>query len=528
MQLDSSFLNLFKRTAVLLSCLLLLSGCGGNNTDNDNVNTDVSKVGLGGSYVDASGRYSMVVTFDGNSFLISGEVSYEDRIFSHDKGIYGTEAKPVRNAVIQVVRDSPGTYYIRCITTNTSGNLRVTDLDGNAYAFRSVNKPVGVNATVDLYAQGQNAEPFNIFDAATDALLYTENLTGGWATSSLTLRWEAGNINGTYYNPSNNIISVLGHPTDDDGWDDIVLFHEIGHFITDEYSRDDSPGGGHLLNLSNDKRLAWSEGWATYFALRVMEWRDQGLTDYVPGYYIDTTGGYGAGDIRIMYEVETPDIPGFASVLGGDSSEITVSAVLWDITDNPAKDDDLVSADMGTVWDVFTNYISFGTNVSFETFWDGWDGLYQWQYDIVPLLQGRSIEYWGDSYEPAGTINNTVTYSSNDIATSASRHFTYYPSGDEDWISFQAAQGSTYEIQTLNIMGADTYLELYSPAKVKVALNDDIASCPDNHYEQSCLASEITFTAQTDGIYYLQSYTSPWNYYSYGSYDLKVCQGACN
>jgi hypothetical protein len=527
---DSCLLNQFKRVAVILSIMLLLSGCGNDNNDNEIEGTDAPAVYssiIGESYVDASGRYSAVVTMDGTSFIISGKVSYEDRIFSHDKGIYGTEAKPVRNAVIQVVPDGAGTYYLRCITTNPSRNLRVTDLSGNMYAFRSVNMPMGTDAAVDLYAQGQNAEPFNIFDAATDAFLYAKDLTSGWFTAPLTLIWEDGSIYGTNYDSTHNTVYVLGHAADDDGWDDVVLLHDIGHFISDEYSRDDSLGGEHFINLSNDKRLAWTEGWATYFALQVMAWRDQGSSDYIPGYYIDTTGGNGAGNILIMYEVETPNIPGFPSVLGGDSSEVTVSAVLWDITDNPVSDDDSVSADTETVWDVVTNYIPLKTNVSFETFWDGWGEFYQFLYNIVPILQGHSIEYWEDDYEPAGAIDNTVSYSSTDVSTSIGKHFTYYPSLDEDWISFQAAQGSTYEIQTFNILGADTYLELYSPGMVSVASDDDIVSCPDKPYEQSCRASSIFFTAQTGGKYYLRSYTSPWNYYSYGSYDLRVCQGTC-
>jgi hypothetical protein len=513
---------LARRNIILnLLAILLLLGCGDSGT-----NVAPGTV-LAEALTDDLGNYTMSLQLNSGSFTVTGGVSYEDRIFSHDQGFYGNETKPVRRALVQAVADYQGSYYIRCFASNVIGTLRVMDLDGNVYAYRSSGFSGGTDATVDLHANGQDAEPFNIYDTVTDGFLYVESLTGSSPASPLTLRWGYGNIYGTYYDPAFNVIYVLGHPTDDDGWDDIVLLHELGHHVATEYSRDDSPGGVHYLHLSADKRLVWSEGWASYFALQVMAWRN--LTGYTSGYYIDTSGEPGSDNILVMYEVEAPTIPDVAEAPGGDSNEVSVSALLWDITDSPALDDDSLSVSEGTVWDVFTNYIPLKTHVSFETFWDEWKLLYQSQYDLMPLLQERSIEYWEDVHEPSGAIENAVSYPSALFANSTGMHFTYYPSGDKDWVKFQAAQDATYEIRTHNVLGADTYLELYSPGIVNIASNDDIDSCPDQYFEQSCLASEIVLlNAPAAGEYYIRSYTSPLNYYTYGSYDLRICDGVCN
>lgn len=49
------------------------------------------------------------------------------------------------------------------------------------------------------------------------------------------------------------------------GWP--ILLHELGHYVADSYSADDSPGGAHSIWQSLIPPFAWSEGWATFFGL---------------------------------------------------------------------------------------------------------------------------------------------------------------------------------------------------------------------------------------------------------------------
>src|SRR6188474_508514 len=88
----------------------------------------------------------------------------------------------------------------------------------------------------------------------------------GGTLVALTARWSRGSNNGTYY--LNGGIFLLGATSDDDGYDDTVILHEIGHFVEDMYGRSDSPGGSHD-GSPTDPNLAWSEGCSTYFGMAV-------------------------------------------------------------------------------------------------------------------------------------------------------------------------------------------------------------------------------------------------------------------
>ncbi len=55
-----------------------------------------------------------------------------------------------------------------------------------------------------------------------------------------------------------------------DHFDDFVIIHELGHFIEDNCGQLLSPGGIHYIASRIDPRLAWSEGWANFFAAQVM------------------------------------------------------------------------------------------------------------------------------------------------------------------------------------------------------------------------------------------------------------------
>jgi hypothetical protein len=506
---------------LLVAILFLLSSCGG-----------------GGGNTDPLFK---------SDRTISGSAHFEDRIFN-GTGFTGSQKKPVRHARVQAVSSMDGAvlgesytdpegsfdititvspedvFYLRCLTADEQGAIKVTDMSANVYAYRGADSTIG-SLSADIYAQGENAEPFNIFDAVTDGFLYVQALTGAPVESPLTVLWEAGNTDGTYFNVVTNSIYLYGiksgNAADDDGWDDCVILHEFGHFVAFRYSEDDSPGGPHSLDESYDKRLAWSEGWATFFALKVRAWRG----DVEPRHYLDTTGEYilGPDTVRISYEIETPSVPYSPTPVSflGDANEVSVSAALWDIADNPSQDDDPFSDGMPMLWDVFTTYIPSNSNtcndvpaastcVSFEDFFEGW--INKGYADLTPVLAQRSVEYRPDGFEPNETSSAPTAYAEGGL------HFTYFPIGDFDWISFNAEAGKGYEITTENILGADTELRLYSPSVAFINTNDDIGACP----EQSCRASKITFTAETTGTYYIESYTSPLNYFSYGSYDLLI------
>ena len=168
---------------------------------------------------------------------------------------------------------------------------------------------------------------------------------------------------------------------DSDEYDDTVLLHEYGHFIAGQFSRDDSPGGVHFLDdTSQDIRLAWSEGWGTFFPAAV---RDDPL-------YVDTVGNVA----NIAFEIENlssplTDLEDLSSIAVFTTHEISVASVLWDLLDTSPEEVltdglDTVSSGMDPIWDVTVNYlpcISCGiTAVSFEDFWS----LFFYPVDTIP------------------------------------------------------------------------------------------------------------------------------------------------
>jgi hypothetical protein len=149
--------------------------------------------------------------------------------------------------------------------------------------------------------------------------------------------WQVESDDGTYYIDGDHEIHLLGESVDGDEFDDSVIAHEAGHYIEDVVGKSDSPGGDHD-GSPTDPRLAWSEGFATYYALVIT---DSSL-------YIDT-----ARDGGFAYDGEgsnTRAMP--AGPIGQDVSEDTVTEILYDIGDAPATDDDPLAGDHNLVFSV--------------------------------------------------------------------------------------------------------------------------------------------------------------------------------
>ncbi|RME81190.1 MAG: hypothetical protein D6775_14260, partial [Caldilineae bacterium] len=76
-------------------------------------------------------------------------------------------------------------------------------------------------------------------------------------------------------------------------------------------------------------------------------------------------------------------------------------------------------------------------------------------------------------------------------------HLDFGQTNDQDWFVFQAEAGITYTMTTSNLQGADTIMFLFDHATSNesdaIASNDDFGAT---------LASQIAFTAPSDGTYY--------------------------
>ncbi len=136
---------------------------------------------------------------------------------------------------------------------------------------------------------------FNILNNIQQSYDYIKNHTTAGTTNCLSTKfdvfWKAGFNPMQYQNPqadpntlantsfylsSTNQLFISGGQLGDislsntDHFDDFATVHELGHFVEKNCGQFTSPGGSHAFLSRIDQRLAWSEGWANYFATHVL------------------------------------------------------------------------------------------------------------------------------------------------------------------------------------------------------------------------------------------------------------------
>jgi hypothetical protein len=320
-----------------LPIAVALAACGGDD---------------GGPKPDAPGKPG--------SFTLSGMVQYEDRApIANPPGLMPPAPKPVRGAQLAVVIEKTG-MMTNMVNTGADGSYAIT-FDGvngepihlvviaqsddpmHPIQVRHENESSG--AIQELHAFGGDtfptettthdvlvtevsgeAEAFNILDELETSMdrMHAE-FGAATVTPMLTALWQKGNTDGTYYIDGNHEIHLLGASDDDDGYDDTVMLHESGHYIEDVIGRSDSPGGSHDGGPT-DPRLAWSEGWATYWSLVANN----------GSIYTDTNASGG-----FSFDGDTDVTKANAGgTLGQNVSEDMVTEILWDMSDAGASDDD--------------------------------------------------------------------------------------------------------------------------------------------------------------------------------------------
>jgi hypothetical protein len=304
---------------------------------------------------------------------LTGVITYEDRA-QLSNGRLATELvpTPARAITVSLISDADGAVLA---TTTTDDEGRYTfafveplvEPDGPVHLLaaamnESPERPIRVvrrdrmvhgfggetftydGADVDLLipeSAAGVAEAFNVFDMAVRSADLTLGDLGVMPVP-VTAIWERGSNDGTYYS-GDATIHLLGAASDDDGYDDTVIVHELGHFIEDTVGRSDSPGGPHD-GSPTDPNLAWSEGFATYWAMAILG----------APFYGDSNSGGGWG-----YNADTTvtRAPAPTGELGQDVGENLTTEVLWDLGDGGSGDDDGLAGDHLSVLKVQPMYL---------------------------------------------------------------------------------------------------------------------------------------------------------------------------
>lgn len=326
-----------------------------------------------------------------NQFLVSGTVSYEDKPPMNDGSLGPIAPHPARGARVSVVLDQgstvlasatvadDGTYRLRY--TTTAGDMvhimasaqsplparpvTVQTRQKGVHGFGGTSFAAAAATTSDVLvtdASGKS-EAFNILDQLVGTMDKIRVVLGDATPVPLTAQWAVGSTDGTYYDQG--AIHLLGQASDDDGYDDTVILHESGHYVEDTQGRSDSPGGSHD-GSPTDPRLAWSEGFSTYWGMVV-----RGAPHYMDS---NANGGWGYDADTTVTAAAMP-----AGTMSQDVSEDMVTEDLWDLGDGKPNDDDGVDDGHAAVLRVQVDYLKPGvfrnvgvTGVDLVDALDGW------------------------------------------------------------------------------------------------------------------------------------------------------------
>ncbi|MFQ5508568.1 MAG: hypothetical protein ACE5FN_04430 [Leptospirillia bacterium] len=526
-------------------CLaFLLSACGG---------------GGGGGVTNVCSGYG--AGMGAGAFTISGTVNYEDKPFN-SLGLTGASTTlPVRKASVEVIRcsdgavlgsadtDNAGNYSISASNTGTAGvyvrvlakvsqpgySLSVIDAASAIHSQPTTGFDETGGASVNITAPASSSGgPFNILDTALSGIEYVDGNTTLPTLTALKLLWDACPAPftalscGTVFYPNGippfsgqKLITLVNVPgTDTDDYDDMVIMHEVGHYIANQLSEDDSPGGSHSpTDTHQDARLAWSEGWGGYFASAAT-----GIVDY-----LDTDGSsIGTAGRLLGVNLETRNVTSGATPLGawgnGADTEISVSAALWDAIDNTPGDEpsNLADADVlsafealqGTVPPVtfgrFTNALREDATLAGTPLADFTTAMPKSLIDVVAddqsdnVAAGATAVVVGVSAAAANLVYDREAGDTEDV----------------DYYSVPLTNGTTYTVQTSLLQeGADPYIS------VRDASDADLTPLQENDngtnpiYSASCttdcppnsgaLAASLTFTAPSTATYLIRVERSP-------------------
>jgi len=366
-------LKFYKRYCFLVSAIIFL-GCNGNDTsmdieESDGQNTEITLQGnvYFEEYIPTDKGLSDEIYVKPVKYALFEVLSENDMNLYHgnlDKhGHFSVDLKKKQKICIKIYSDTRKSDICNVYTVNS---------DNKVYTYSSLyfnpENYENYNNTISIANYGKISGAFNILDVASSCSKLIISTTGK-IHLPLRLTWELGNLNTsvfgellttsffsqynatpTIYLSGGKILSdgTLDLTSETAHFDDMVIAHEMGHFIQNSYSFDASQGGGHNGNNLYPS-LSLSEGFATWCAAACLNNPN----------YIETIGLPPYQKVNYSnYNIENIDNISYRAY--GIQSEFTVSEILWDIYDGSDDypvdfDNDGLAVDFKTIIDVFQN-----------------------------------------------------------------------------------------------------------------------------------------------------------------------------
>lgn len=379
-------------------------------------------------------------------FTIRGTFNYTKKTVDINENT-STALTPIRKATVMIYEaDGKTTLTLGSVLTSSSGAFTfsvppatVTGFGRNFLVQLWSESPVGAvhdllgapylysipvaqwqGGTLDLGTLNLGLDqsgPWNIYNCLITGSDYTHALTGNEPFQCKVI-WAKGYDVGTGFDHISNTINVQGTAYDPDEFDDPVLLHEYGHFVSANFAYDKNPGGTHYWTSHIGPQLAWSEGWANFFSSAVRNSQ----------YYID-------GSIWgvMVFDLELP-----TSYVTGDDNEGAVAGSLWDIFDSHNDGRDQLSGGIVDIWFVMSHYFSQSRRCVFRDFYDGWIALgrahlaevqnimleHGIQYPQIAVTSFKINNGAATTLSPTVTLNNTCLGSPTAYMASENDGFT--------------------------------------------------------------------------------------------------------
>ncbi|MBQ4360710.1 MAG: hypothetical protein II767_10675 [Proteobacteria bacterium] len=216
------------------------------------------------------------------------------------------------------------------------GDIRVTIDQASAglYLYQQL-----YNAYQDMVNTGFI---LSLEDAPSLGAVWNNGIKWSCGTCLLPLSVEAGKTQ------LKNQMLVSGEKGNEGPWGYPTILHEFGHYILFQ-RRDDTDGESHIISHKSSPKLAWSEGWATFYALMVQSLRSNTpITQYwrvLPNasYWYDIAHLYDNSQTGSIIVPEPSLTDG--SAMRQDLCEAWVTYMIWDFWDGLEVADPTVPPD---------------------------------------------------------------------------------------------------------------------------------------------------------------------------------------
>jgi hypothetical protein len=268
--------------------------------------------------------------------------------------------------------------YVRVRTANSLIDTMTAGVFGGTYEMVSGihdETPDGATITENFTAANTGTGPaVSVFEAATWIAVYARDRNGG-SISQVDVVWPNGD-DGSFYDGDVMIEQA-------DRWDWDTIHHEYGHYVMDVLDIEDNPGGAHNISdchadvrgsKSEGLRLAWGEGWPTYFGTA-------GQAVYgMASLNVPRVGDAAYDDLEdgsVSYSMEAQTNGG-----QGEDNELAVQRLLWDLFDNANDGRDTISRSDQNMWNAVDG-------ADPETLSGGWGALRSGQSNATQLLMGE-------------------------------------------------------------------------------------------------------------------------------------------